>query len=608
MQKNNMKKNTKNISKPESKKFGYFVPIIFLIVIIPLIVHCKIVQLPKEVADFWKGGTTNADFYSYYKFIALIIGTVAALIAYGGLALNGKLPLQKEKRYYIPIIIYLLLVIISTINAHNKQVAVEGFPDMYQGIFVLLSYVILMFIMLNYTRNETDIRIIVYSFVLLTVLEGLLGLSQYFGFDFLQSDLGKSLITPKKIDTSMLKFTFGKYTISGTMYNTNFVGSFGALVLPITSILFLYEDDKRKSILFGIVALLAFSTWLGCNSRAGYLGITSAFIIGIIVLRKIIKLHYKKILILFTAFILITILFNTVSGGRVINQFSRLNPATEAEKIQNINSQQQVRFEEISIKDNTFIVRTTRETLIGIIENTKLEFKDEEGNLLEVITDSEGNINFVDEKYSEYSFKMNEEQASYIKAELYGRDWKLYVAGDDNLKVISNNKKLTDPIEAPRIKLFDGRETFASNRGYIWSRTIPMLKDTLIVGYGPDNYPMVFPQEDYVGRFNVGNKGMLDILIDKPHNMYLQTAINTGVISLFALLAIWGIYLFDSFKIYVNGNIESFSDYMGAATFLSITAYLVAGLFNDNIISVAPLFWILLGMGIGINSMIKEQN
>jgi O-antigen ligase len=185
---------------------------------------------------------------------------------------------------------------------------------------------------------------------------------------------------------------------------------------------------------------------------------------------------------------------------------------------------------------------------------------------------------------------------------------KLYVAVDNKLKVISNNKKLTDPIEAPRIKLFDGRETFASNRGYIWSRTIPMLKDTLILGYGPDTYPMVFPQEDYVGRFNVGNNGMLDILIDKPHNMYLQTAINTGVISLFALLAIWGTYLFDSFKIYVNGNIESFAEYMGAATFLSITAYLVAGLFNDNIISVAPLFWILLGMGIGINSMIKAQN
>ena len=102
-----------------------------------------------------------------------------------------------REKYYIPIIIYSSFVIISTINAHNNWVAVVGFPDLYQGVFVLLSYIILMFIMLNYTRNERDIKVIVYSFVLLTVLEGLLGLSQYIGFDFLQSDLGKSLITPK---------------------------------------------------------------------------------------------------------------------------------------------------------------------------------------------------------------------------------------------------------------------------------------------------------------------------------------------------------------------------------------------------------------------------
>ena len=103
----------------------------------------------------------------------------------------------------------------------------------------------------------------------------------------------------------------------------------------------------------------------------------------------------------------------------------------------------------------------------------------------------------------------------------------------------------------------------------------------------------------------MADKGMFNILVDKPHNMYLQTAVNTGVISLLALLAIWGIYIFDSLKIYLKGNMETFAEYMGAATFLSITAYLVAGLFNDSIVSVAPLFWILLGMGIGINKMIK---
>lgn len=607
MQKNNTRKKPRDSNKLQSKKFSYYIPIIFIIVIVPLIVYCKIIELPKEIADFWKGGTTNADFYSYYKFIALIIGTLAALAAYGGLALNGKLPLQKEKKYYIPLIIYSFFTIISTIGAYNKQVAVEGFPDMYQGVFVLLSYAVLMFILLNYIRYETDIKIIVYSFVILTVLEGVLGISQYFGFDFLQSDLGKELITPKEIDASRLGFTFGQYTISGTLYNTNFVGSFASLVLPLTTILYIYEKDKKLSIIFGFSALIAFATWLGCNSRAGYLGITSAFIIGIIVFRKIIKLNYKKILILFTVFIFITILLNTVSGGRVLNQFSRLNPATEIEKIQDINKNQRIRFEEVSITDNTFTIKTTKETLIGVMENSNLSFMDEDGKRLDVTADVEGNISFVDENYSEYSFNFNED-SSLIKSYIYGREWRLFAASNDELKVISINDKLTEPMEAPRVKLFDGREEIATNRGYIWSRTIPMLKDTLIIGYGPDNYPLVFPQEDYVGRFNVGNKGMLDIVIDKPHNMYLQTAINTGVISLLALMAIWIIYLFDSFRIYIRGNMESFAEYMGAATFLSITAYLVAGLFNDNIISVAPLFWILLGMGIGINRMIKINN
>ena len=144
-----------------------------------------------------------------------------------------------------------------------------------------------------------------------------------------------------------------------------------------------------------------------------------------------------------------------------------------------------------------------------------------------------------------------------------------------------------------------------SNRGYIWSRTIPMLKDSIFIGYGPDNFTMVFPQEDYIGRFNTGTTGMTNMVIDKPHNMYLQTAVNTGVISLLALLFMWAFYLFDCVKLYIKGNMNSFTEYIGAAIFISIMAYLVAGLFNDSVVSVAPLFWVLLGMGIAINRTIK---
>ncbi|MDW5299408.1 MAG: O-antigen ligase family protein [Sedimentibacter sp.] len=605
------KKNTKNTmsnSKNYIKNIGYYLPLIFIIVIIPLITYGKIVKLPIDEANFWKGGSTHVDFFSYYKSIALIVATVAFFLSYFGLFLNNKLQLQKEKRYYIPLATYIIMSIFSTIMSQNKHVAVVGFIEMYQGIFVLICYIVLTFILINYTRNERDVRIIMNSFVVLIAIEGLLGIGEYFGIEFFQSSLGKWLITPSELREATIIFSSDKYTIFGTLYNSNFVGSFCTLVLPLAVVLYLIADDKIKSIIFGLIAFLAFSIWLGCNSRAGYLGVMVSSVNGVILFRKLIKEKISKIILLIFGFILITVIFNKASDGRVSSQLTRLNPGAEIEKIENIQKQEKIRFKEVSVKENTFTVITSKETLTGIVENSKLSFIDEDGIELNTKTDEDGNITIIDKKYEGYSFSILSNSQLKINANFYDRTWSLYKSLDEyNIKVISFNNKLTEPIEALRLKFFDGKETFASNRGYIWSRTIPMLKDVILIGYGPDNYPMVFPQEDYVGRFNVGTNGMTSIVVDKPHNMYLQTAINTGVVSLIALMFIWGTYLIDSYKLYIKGNMISYVEYIGASVFLSIIAYLVAGIFNDSIISVAPLFWVLLGTGIGINIMTKER-
>lgn len=592
-------------SSKMQKKIGYYIPIIFIIAIIPLITFGKITEISLEQANFWKGGTTQIDFFSYYKYMFLLAGTFAALCTYGGLFLDNKLPLQNEKRYYIPMLIYALFVIVSTILSNNKETALYGFIELYQGMFVLLCYILLTFILMNYIRDEKDIKVVVYSFAAITIAEGLLGLTQYFGHDFFQTSLGQLLISPAQLKGNELKFTFGPYTIYGTLYNTNFVGSFAALVLPITTALYLFAKDKKQSIVFGIIALLAFITWIGCNSRAGYLGVSVAAIIGIVVFRKVIKENYKKVALLLVGFAVVFIIFNSASNGKVTNQVSRLMPTTEQKKIIQVNSSVPVRFNEVSIKDNSFTIKTNKETLICIAEGNKIAFNDENGKSLELKNEN-GNISFKDEKYAGYNFALSQDKPSQMKANIYGRDWDLYI-DEDGFKVISSNNKLTLPVEAARVAAFDGNETFASNRGYIWSRTIPMMKDTFLIGYGPDNYALAFPQEDYVGRFNVGSTGMTNIIVDKPHNLYMQTAINTGGISLLALIAIWVIYLLDSFKLYLNGNMSSFVEFMGAASFLSITAYLTAGMFNDSVISVAPLFWIMLGLGIGINKLLKDR-
>ena len=96
-------------------------------------------------------------------------------------------------------------------------------------------------------------------------------------------------------------------------------------------------------------------------------------------------------------------------------------------------------------------------------------------------------------------------------------------------------------------------------------------------------------------------------VVDKPHNIYLQIATNTGVLSLLALLAVWGIYFISSLKLYSKIKFDSLSAYIGASCLVSIIGYLTAGVFNDHIVSVSPLFWITLGFGISINLKIKRD-
>ncbi len=86
-------------------------------------------------------------------------------------------------------------------------------------------------------------------------------------------------------------------------------------------------------------------------------------------------------------------------------------------------------------------------------------------------------------------------------------------------------------------KGLEGRERIVSGRGYIWSRTIPLLKKYILLGGGQDTFTVLFPNHDYLGKAQWGDK---DLIITKPHCMYLQIAVQSGILSLIALFIFWG--------------------------------------------------------------------
>jgi O-antigen ligase len=127
-----------------------------------------------------------------------------------------------------------------------------------------------------------------------------------------------------------------------------------------------------------------------------------------------------------------------------------------------------------------------------------------------------------------------------------------------------------------------------------------MILNTLIIGNGPDTYPMHFPQHDFEGKKEFLQSE--DKLVDKPHSLYLQLAISSGLPSLLAFMALIGLYVASSFQVYRNLKETDSLFGIGVGIFFGMMGYLVTMLFNDSIVSVAPVFWVLLGMGFAINT------
>ena len=592
----------------ENKKLSvaYFLPLLLIAGLVPLIVYAKYVDLEGTTQSlYWTGQRQYLDFFSYWKSMWVVILTAIALILYIVLYKQKKLPFKNLKQYYIPLGIYAICVILSTLFAIDTQTALWGFVDMYQGMFVLISYVLLTFLTINFVNSERDVTLFVKAFLFLMIVEGLLGITQYFGFDFFQTKIGNSLIIPGNLQVDNLSFSFGPRTIYGTLFNTNFVGSFATLMLPLSVAFLLGAKTKKQRIVSAIAVVLMIFVWIGCNSRAGYLGFAVAAVVGIWLFRKVIIKYWKISVSVLAVFVVLLVGLNVVSGGAL---FKRLQTFNVAEQIEQLKAAERsgTKIEDVTLGKDTFSIKTNRETLNFKVDGDKLYFLDENFNELEITTNG-NKITIKDSKYKGYRITIPQKYPGVSIERATHWNWtdvNFYIS-DSGIKILASGGRIADPMVAERFEPLDGLEKFMSGRGYIWSRTIPMFKTYLIKGAGADNYPIAFPQDDFVAKLRNGLSASL--VIDKPHNMYLQIGINTGVISLIALISGWVLYIINSLILYSKTTFDSLEKIIGASCLVCIMGYLAASMFNDHIVSVAPLFWIILGIGISINFRLKSK-
>lgn len=581
------------------KEYISIVPLLIIAGIVPLIVVYKYVYHTDSSLIKIYGSEGRNDFFAYYKSIAIYVCTIfTAFSAYIKFC-DNKVKLKNYKMFLL-IALFGLLNLVSALLSGHIKLAMVGAPARFEGALMWICYCIIAFSSVVLIDNTKKLKAMIYAFLFSIFIVCIIGLTQVFYHDFFLTELASYFV-----GIGVSSPNDGQ--VYSTLYNPNVVGTFCSTAFLMVITFMLYSKNKIVKLILSLFSCLIYVNLLCSFSRLGYVGAIVSLILLCILGFKQIKKSLIYVIIMIIIYISIAIGINIYSNGRLSGRLSSLgndalNLLSDEEYLQDITMNK----DSIEIKfiDQTF----------NIVYNDKtkdLNFLDTNMNPLDyTLVKDTAQLIFNNEAYKDYSVFVDVNGKIFINARGF-QMYFIYLNGKFQFVDINLNE-IVENIEFKAPKWFFGvdlSDKIGSGRGYIWNRTVYMLKDAIFLGFGADVYPIIFPQNDYVEKIKTPGIGLA--IVDKPHNMYLQIACNSGVISLLLFLAFFIVYGIKSLKLcYINLiKSENYNFYtIGLLmALLSVIAFMVSNIFNDSSVNIGAFFWALVGVWIVfINNNLKK--
>lgn len=192
--------------------------------------------------------TDNYDAFLYAKGIVLLIlaGIMLAVIL-AGWFFDREWP--RLGLAFIPLGVYALFVLLSSLRSEYQEFAMKGVEDSYQSMFILLAYCVLVVYSYAMVRSETAVKRIFTWWMVGIFLLVFLGMTQMFFKDFWSTWLGRHIMLPIKDWNMNLKFKFESGRVYMSQYNPNYVGGLAVMIILPFSILALFEKGKKRWLL-----------------------------------------------------------------------------------------------------------------------------------------------------------------------------------------------------------------------------------------------------------------------------------------------------------------------------------------------------------------------
>lgn len=595
-------------------RFIYEAPAAFLAAAWPCMTHAVKMPTRMEIYPWYPDVPEAYDFFMLIRSRLLVICAAAMacllllrFLVYGSRGTgNGDcrgtvLNTGGEKRQGCHIVllcgvfIYLLLSLISSLTGINADMALRGQIESGETWYAVASC----FVIITYTAvfsKTGDLRHAGTYILAGAFLQCVIGSTQLLGADFWSSSFGRWLLLGGSADARGLLFMSeetGRRQVYMTFYHSNYAAVYILLTLPVCVHVFLTAKTGIGKIFSGITVLFLVINLAGTGSMTALViggAAAAVFLVyeaGRWYERKTGRRGWRRIVV--PGCLLIGILFLLISqkllfSGKQTYMLRDVRTDTDGvhilygtesrEYILSASRTDDGLFFVIQdSKDGSVLTLRTAEKEEWMQSDTWLETADHslEGLFFWVAGNDElcriimrqGDVNWVFEKY----------------------------AGDGTYHYINIFGKEDVPVKAPSA-FGEGYESALSERIYIWSRTVPLLRKHLLLGCGMENFVFEFPHNDYVMRANLQQlrPGAAAQITTRPHSMYLQIMMQSGIAAFLFLTASGIALLILCVRACMKGS--KHIGYLLASAVL----FLLMGTMNDSVVVVTPVFAVILGM------------
>lgn len=599
-------------SKEKKFSVGYLLPLIIVLVLLPLLVRQHKYNVSLIKYDWFQGRSNTSDLFLYIKMLWFNIVTILILCFMVFMIFSEEMKPAWDKML-IPIFIYGLLALLSAFVSVDKYCSFAGSYEQFESVWSLLGYVIVLYYAYFVLQNKGAVEKLLPCLVVGITLLVVFGLFQAVGKDPMSFQFLQKLFLTDKTMVGKLIFPFEKGRVYATLYNPNYVGSYVVLVFPVLIALVMQKQKLWIRIFCVLLAGALVFILYASQSRAGIVVLMITFLIMLLCMRRIFVGNLKLIGAMFAVAIIGFIAVDFLSQNMLTSRLrSMFHIERQEYALEDIETGKDVTFYYQGEEAHFSLDRSAGEAEMHIVdgEGAAVAYEPAEDGTYSItdprfpfqfgIDQSDGFQGFhvVTPRVINGSNPDNFMRTWYFSNQLKPGDTDYYVRGAG--QALFKMKR-----HASDSKFLAHYFQIANARGYLWSRTFPLLKKYFFLGSGPDTFVVAFPNDDLVGLMNGGHDNQV---ITRPHCMYLQIATQTGVLSLLAFLIFYAWYLISSIRIYWNEKYESLLSKVGLAVMMGILGYLIVALTNDSMIVVAPVFFAMTGMGMGINHRLKKEN